>query len=143
MMMRFMLFMLLALLPAAPAFADAAEEARKGFAAQRAAWNRGDLEGAIALYWDSSDLTWVGASGVTKGFDAFAYGLRRDFGGRPSMMGVYTGTVLDARTLAPDTALLVVDWRIERDGRRLMGGISTEIWKSIGGQWRIVFEHVS
>lgn len=70
--MRFMLFILLALAPLTPAFADAAEEARKGFAMQRAAWNRGDLEGAIALYWDSSDLTWVGSSGVTKGFDAFA-----------------------------------------------------------------------
>lgn len=59
------------------------------------------------------------------------------------MMGVYTGSVLDARTLAPDTALLVVDWKIERDGRRLMGGVSTEIWKNIDGKWRIVFEHAS
>lgn len=140
--MRFILFLLLALLPAA-ASADPAEEARKGFADQRAAWNRGDLEAALDRYWNSADMTWADKDGVSKGFDAFAYGLRRDYGSRPSEMGVYTGTVLEARTLGPDTALLVVDWRIDRDGRRLMGGISSEIWKDIDGKWRIVFEHAS
>ena len=142
-MSRFILFLLLALLPVSAASADPAEEARKGFATQRAAWNRGDIEAALDLYWNSADLTWAGADGVTKGFDAFAYGLRRDFAGGPTQMGVYTGTVLEARTLAPDTALLVVDWKIERDGRRLMGGVSTEIWKNVDGKWRIVFEHAS
>ena len=141
--MRLILFLLLVLAPLSAASADPAEEARKGFADQRAAWNRGDLEGALDRYWASADLTWVSAAGVTKGFDAFAFGLRRDFAGRPNAMGVYTGTVLDARTLAPDAALLVVDWRIERDGRRLMGGVSSEIWKNIDGKWRIVFEHAS
>ena len=140
--MRVFLFLLLALLPSA-ALADPAEEARMAFAAQRAAWNRGDLEGALKLYWNSADLTWASADGVTKGFDPFAFGLRRDYGGRPNLMGVYTGTVLEARTLAPDTALLVVDWKVERDGRRLMGGVSTEIWKNVDGGWRIVFEHAS
>ena len=142
-MTRLILFLTLALLPLSAASADAAEEARKAFAAQRAAWNRGDLEGALERYWGSAELTWAGANGVTRGFDEFAYGLRRDFAGRPAMMGVYTGAVLEARTLGPDTALLVVDWKIERDGRRLMGGVSSEIWKNVDGGWRIVFEHAS
>jgi hypothetical protein len=108
-----------------------------------AAWNRGDVEGALDLYWHSPDLTFVGSSGVSRGFEAFAAGLRADFAGKPEKMGVYAGEVLEAQTIDAETGLLVVRWSITRDGRRLMGGVSTQLWKRFGRRWRIVFEHAS
>jgi ketosteroid isomerase-like protein len=69
--------------------------------------------------------------------------MRSDFAGKPQAMGRYSGQVLDARSLANDAALLVVRWSIDKDGKRMMGGVSTQLWKRIGGQWRIVLEHAS
>ena len=138
------LIALLLLLLARPVLAATpAEEARNGFAQQKAAWNRGDLEGALDLYWNSQELTLVDASGVSRGFAAFAADLRTDFAGKPGQMGVYAGEVLEARDIDADTALLVVRWSITRGGRRLMGGVSTQLWEPALGRWRIIFEHAS
>jgi hypothetical protein len=138
------LFALLLILMAAPAAAGTpAEEARNGFAQQRVAWNRGDLEGALDLYWNSPELTFVDGSGVSRGFAAFAADLRKDFAGKIGAMGRYSGEVLEARDVDADTGLLVVRWEITRDGRRLMGGVSTQLWERAGDRWRIVFEHAS
>ncbi|MGA0059601.1 MAG: DUF4440 domain-containing protein, partial [Planctomycetota bacterium] len=36
---------------------------------QASAWNRGDLVAFMEPYWDSDALTFVGSSGVTRGYD--------------------------------------------------------------------------
>ena len=107
------------------------------------AWNRGDLDAALATYWDSPSMTWVSRRGVERGFASFAAEMRSSFGGRPNAMGRYTSDVLDARNLGRGAAALVVRWQITRDGNRLMGGVSTQIWRLVGGRWRIVLEHAS
>jgi hypothetical protein len=138
------LFALLLAVAAVPAAAATpSEEARNGFAQQRVAWNRGDLEGALDLYWNSPELTFVDGSGVNRGFAAFAADLRKDFAGKIDSMGRYDGEVLEARDLDADTGLLVVRWAITREGRRIMGGVSTQLWERAGDRWRIVFEHAS
>jgi uncharacterized protein (TIGR02246 family) len=140
----FLLFAALLFAPYVPAFAaEPAIEARYGFAQQMAAWNKGDLEAALDAYWNSPDMVWVNRRGKTQGFSEFASAMRSDFAGKPQAMGRYSGQVLDARSLANDAALLVVRWSIDKDGKRMMGGVSTQLWKRIGGQWRIVLEHAS
>jgi hypothetical protein len=116
--------------------------ARSGVAAQVAAWNRGDLESALLTYWNSPHMTWVSRSGVQRGFASFAEGMRTDFANSEEM-GTYSAEVLDARTLGREDALIVFRWQIVRDGRRLMGGTSTQVWRKIGGSWFAVFEHAS
>ena len=116
--------------------------ARRGLAAQIAAWNRGDLEAALLSYWDSPQMTWVSRAGVQRGFAAFAQGMRTDFTD-PAAMGTYSAEVLDARSLGPEGAVIVFRWQIVKDGRRLMGGTSTQIWRAVEGSWRVVLEHAS
>ena len=58
-------------------------------------------------------------------------------------MGVYSGDILLAKEISPETGLLVVRWSIDRDGRQIMGGVSTQLWEDVDGIWRIVFEHAS
>src|SRR5688572_950718 len=89
--------------------ADRAGEAQAALGAQVAAWNRGDLEGALTAYWNSPEITWVGKAGVGKGYESFADVMRTDFADR-SKMGVYRTEVLDARSVGPDAALLVLRW---------------------------------
>ena len=116
--------------------------ARAGLEAQIAAWNRGDLEAALRAYWDSPRMTWVSKSGVQRGFAAFAQGMRTDFAD-PAAMGTYSAEVLEARDVGPRAAVIVFRWQIMKNGRRAMGGTSTQIWREIDGSWRAVLEHAS
>ena len=118
------------------------EAARRGVASQIAAWNRGDLEAALSFYWDSPKMTWVSKLGVDYGYAAFAEAMRKDFAD-PESMGTYSAEILDARDLGPGANQIVFRWKIMRDEKRLMGGMSTQIWRKIGGNWRAVFEHAS
>lgn len=131
------------LLLAGPAVAGPVEDATAGFDSQMAAWNRGDIEGALAVYLDTSDILWVSRAGAERGFAPFAADMRAEFAGHPEAMGTYSGEVLDALPLGPEHAALVLRWVIVRDGTRLFGGVSTQIWQRIDGHWRIVLEHAS
>jgi ketosteroid isomerase-like protein len=122
------------------AAASGAAAAQAGLQAQMAAWNRGDLEAALAAYWDSPKMIWVSKKGVERGFAAFAAAMRADFADR-SKMGTYSAELLDSRDLGPGAGLIVFRWRIERDGKRLMGGVSTQVWRKAGGGWKVVLEH--
>jgi len=141
-MARLLALALIATLFAGPALAGPADEARKGVEAQVEAWNRDDLEGALARYWNAPELTWVSRRGVERGFAAFATAMRADAATNPDL-GDYQAEVLEARDLSSDSALIIVRWSINRDGKRLMGGVSTQIWRPVDGQWVIVLEHAS
>jgi len=130
----------LLLLAASPS--GAAAEARHGVEAQVAAWNRGDLETALETYCAEPRMTWVTRGGVTRGYDEFAAGMRQDFADR-TLMGRYEAELLETRSLGRRSALVVLRWSITRDGRRLMGGVSTQIWERCRGRLRITLEHAS
>ena len=125
------------------ALAGPKEEAEDGFARQRVAWNKGDIEAALGFYWNSPEVTWVSKAGVNRGFAGFASAMRAEYGGRPDQMGVYSGEILLAKELCPETGMIIVRWSVDRDGQRLMGGVSTQLWEEVDGAWRIVFEHAS
>jgi hypothetical protein len=118
------------------------EQARQALAAQEAAWNGGLLEDALAAYCDRPDLLWVSARGTEAGFAEFASGMRRQFADRAAM-GTMRIELLDARPAGRRGALTVTRWSIERDGRRLMGGVSTQLWARCYGRLRVVLEHAS
>ena len=129
---------------AAPAETAAGATARIGeeIAGLVASWNRGDLERALQSYCPRSDISWVNASGLTHGFEPFARSMREEFGRSPARMGTMTMEVLESRDLG-ERGLVVVRWSIVREGRRLMGGISSQLWAQCDGGMRIVFEHAS
>jgi hypothetical protein len=131
-----------ALVALSPSVAMANPDAKAAFEMQIADWNRGDLEAALAAYLNAPEMTWVNRNGVEKGFAAFAASMRAEFE-RSGQMGTFSGEVLEARELARDLAMIVVKWSIERDGKRLMGGVSTQLWQRFDTGWKIVFEHAS
>jgi hypothetical protein len=123
-------------LPAAPAAA-----ATRAFHEQMAAWNRGDLEAALALYWNSVQMTWVNRAGLETGIATFAQAMRAQYAANPQRMGQFTGAVLKAMPIDARHALLVVRWSIDVDGANRMGGISSQLWKRTPRGWKIIFEH--
>ena len=119
-----------------------AAEAARGVEAQVAAWNRGDLETALGAYCPEPRIAWINRSGVTRGFEEFAASMRQDFADR-SLMGRYEAELLETRPVGRRSALVVLRWSITRDGRRLMGGVSTQLWERCRGRLRITLEHAS
>ena len=127
-----------ALTVSAPAEAAPVEEASGAFRRQMEAWNSGNLEGALSAYWNSPEMTWVNKRGVEKGFATFAEAMRQD-----GAKGIYSGEVLHARRLSSKSTLIVVRWAITDQGKRLMGGVSTQLWEVRDRRWKIVLEHAS
>ena len=127
-----------ALAVSAPAEAAPVKQASGAFHRQMEAWNSGNLEGALAAYWNSPEMTWVNKRGVEKGFAAFAEAMRQE-----GAKGTYSGQVLHARRLSSRSALIVVRWAITDQGKRLMGGVSTQLWEVRDRRWKIVLEHAS
>jgi len=119
-----------------------AEVAIESLAGQGRAWNTGDLEGALGAYCPRPDIVWVNRSGISRGFEQFASSMRTEFRD-PGRMGRMTIEVLDSRPISPESALVTLRWEIARDGRRLMGGVSTQLWSPCEGRLRIVLEHAS
>ena len=107
------------------------------------AWNNQDMEGALSYYWNSNRIAWVNRKGITFGIAEFVKAMRSDFADK-SKMGHYDGKVLYSTEVTPDQVLIVVDRKIVNgEGKRLMGGVSTQLWRKTDSGWKAVFEHAS
>jgi hypothetical protein len=129
-----------------PAFAmpkgDAVQEAKKALEGQIEAWNKGDLETAMTYYWNSPQMLWISKNGTEKGYQEVLDMFLQDFADR-SKMGVYTYEPLHIEQVSKEAIYFVFRWKIELDGKRLMGGVSSQLWKNIGGRWVVTSEHAS
>ncbi|NEU09968.1 nuclear transport factor 2 family protein [Flavihumibacter sp. R14] len=106
------------------------------------AWNEGKLEDAMAYYYNSPDLLWISRAGIEKGFTPVFNSYIEEFRDR-SKMGTFTYQPLETQVLSAKTVLYVYRWKIELAGKKLMGGVSSQIWKKTGRKWTIHAEHAS
>lgn len=120
----------------------AVKEVRNALDGQVQAWNEGNLEQAMTFYWESPEMLWISKAGVDKGYTPVLEMFRKDFSDR-SRMGVYTYEPLHIEEVSADAVFYVYRWRIVLDGEQLMGGISSQLWKKIDGNWVITSEHAS
>lgn len=131
-----------------PAVAESAEfspssaEAgvRSRIAEQTAAWNRGDIDGALGAYCPSEDIVWTSKAGLSRGYAAFAEDMRASFGG--GAQGFMKNDILYAAAFG-EAVLVTLRWSVERDGAPILGGVSTQIWSPCAGALRVVYEHAS
>ncbi|WP_276498007.1 YybH family protein [Pontibacter litorisediminis] len=121
---------------------DAVQEVRQALEGQISAWNQGDLETAMAFYWNSPDMLWISKNGTEKGYQEVYEMFLQDFPDR-GKMGTYTYTPLHIEQLAKEAVYFVFRWMIELNGERLMGGVSSQVWKKLDGRWVVTSEHAS
>ena len=124
-----------------PAPPDVAVEIRTLLDAQSAAWNRGDVEGFMAGYWKSEKTTFSGANGVLRGWQAVLERYRRDYPDRAAM-GTLTFSGLEITALAPDAALVLGNWHLERASGPV-GGVFSLVLRKFPEGWRILHDHTS
>ena len=109
--------------------------------AQAAAWNRGDIESFMTGYWKSEKTTFSGANGVFRGWQALLERYRRTYPDRAAM-GTLTFSEIEITLLAPDAALAMGSWHLERTGGPV-GGVFSLVLRKFPEGWRIVHDHTS
>lgn len=146
--MRYLAFLLASLLlapayvlPARPQATDVTTEIRAMLAAQVTAWNHGDVAGFMEGYWKSPEVAYVSANGVVKGWQQMLDRYRKAYPDGHAM-GQLTFSNVEISVLAPDAALVLGYWQLDRS-MGLTGGVFTLVVRKFPEGWRIINDHTS
>jgi beta-aspartyl-peptidase (threonine type) len=121
--------------------ADAA--VRTVLSRQVEAWNRGDLEGFMAGYWNSPDLVFQSGATITRGWQATRERYRRRYQAEGKEMGRLRFQDLDVQLVGSDAAFIRGKWHLTMKDGSEPGGLFTLLARRIGGEWKIVHDHTS
>ncbi len=130
--------------PPAPtqAVANADEaEIRDLISRMEAAWNRGDFEGYMAGF-ANPDVVFVSNGRIQDGWQGTLDHYVRDYGGAPERRGALHFYDITIERLAPDAAMLVGHYHLERP-EHPQEGVNTRLLRKIDGHWLITLNHVS
>ena len=114
---------------------------RKVMDEQAAAWNRGDIDGFMAGYWQSDNLTFISGTSVTRGWKATLDRYKKGYDTR-AKMGTLTFSDLEITMLAKDAAVVLGNWSLKRDNDTPHGKF-TLTFRKFKHNWRIVMDHTS
>lgn len=104
--------------------------------AQSEAWNRGDIDGFMAGYWNSEQLRFASGGDVTTGWAATNARYKARYKDRAAM-GRLTFDRLETTVLAADAAILHGQWALDRETDR-PSGLFTLVFRDFGQGWVIV-----
>ncbi len=107
---------------------------------QKAAWNRGDIEGFMASYWKSDDLTFQSANTRTHGWREVFSRYKRNY--TPGNMGKLDFTDLAVRVLSADSAFVLGRFKLDIGGDHREGVFTLILMRTEDG-WRIIHDHTS
>jgi uncharacterized protein (TIGR02246 family) len=108
---------------------------------QQTAWNRGDVDTFMTIYWRSPDVTFSGSSGMVRGWDAVLARYKKSYADREAM-GQLKFSSLEYHFLGPDAALLLGHWHLTR-AKGDVGGVFSLVWQRFPEGWRIIHDHTS
>ena len=108
---------------------------------QQEAWNRGDVEAFAEHYWKSDDLTFSSGGKTTRGWEETLRGYRERYPTREKM-GRLSFSNLEVTPLGDAAALVLGEWRLERDSEPVSGN-SSLVFRKVDGRWVIVHDHTS
>lgn len=108
---------------------------------QEEEWNRGDLVGYMAGYWNSDTLRMVTNRGVTYGYDKVLANYRKNYPDSASM-GKLEFNVIHVELIGDNDALVTGKWLLKVD-KKFKGGFFTLLFRKIKNRWLIVADHTS
>ena len=117
------------------------EQIKKIFFQQEKDWNNGDIDAFMKAYWNSEDLQFGGAGGITRGWQQTLERYKSNYPDR-AIMGKLTFQIKDMTQHSKSVASLTGSWELERKDDR-PGGHFLLIWRKIEGEWKIVVDHTS
>lgn len=121
---------------------DARKAVRQVLDAQEAAWNKGDLQGFMAGYWNSDDMVFFSGTEVTKGWRSTYERFQKRYQTEGREMGKLTFAEIEIDLLGQDSAYVRGKWQLVRSKDKV-GGLFTLILKRLPDGWRIIHDHTS
>jgi beta-aspartyl-peptidase (threonine type) len=107
---------------------------------QTAAWNRQDIEGFMAYYWNSEMLTYQSGANRLRGWTSLLDRYKKSYSGEN--WGSLDFSDLEANVIGADYAYVIGRYRLTlKDTRR--EGLFTIIFKRFPEGWRIIHDHSS
>ena len=125
------------------AIPDPGAEVRAVFARQQDAWNRKDLEGFMAGYWKSDDLTFYSGGSITRGWQPTLERYRQHYQSAGSEMGRLEFRELGVEMLGSDAAFARGEYWLTLSTGKAPHGIFTLILRRFPDGWRIVHDHTA
>ncbi|HTA60667.1 MAG TPA: hypothetical protein VK805_21110, partial [Candidatus Baltobacteraceae bacterium] len=75
-------------------------------------WNKGNIRGFMAGYWNSPELTFAGTRGFTRGWEPVLARYEKNYADKAAM-GTLDFSELEVRQLGPDAALVLGKWHLQ------------------------------
>lgn len=146
--LRFGLLALLVLMAPAARAADAEKEIRAVLDAQAAAWNKGDLDGFMAGYWNDEKLTFIGGGDITFGWKKTKERYEKRYRSDGKEMGKLAFSELHVEPLCANAAMARGKYELTFEKqtdpkKKTARGRFTLIVKKFPDGWKVTHDHTS
>jgi ketosteroid isomerase-like protein len=111
--------------------------------AQQASWNRHDLDGFMAGYWNSADLTFFSGANRNSGWQSMLDHYHKTYQGEGREMGKLEFSDLNVQELSSKAVLVCGAWKLTMSDRKTPHGLFTLIFRKLPEGWKIVHDHTS
>jgi ketosteroid isomerase-like protein len=108
---------------------------------QQSAWNQGDVAAFMEGYWNSPELTFAGASGITRGYAPVLAHYKQGYPDKATM-GHLEFSDLEVHSLDGNAALVLGQWHLTRRAGNV-GGVFSLVFERFPEGWKIVHDHTS
>jgi ketosteroid isomerase-like protein len=120
-----------------------AEAVRAVLDRQVADWNKGDLDGFLAGYWNSPKVVFQSGGQRYDGWEAMRDRYRRRYQAEGRAMGRLAFSALDVEPLGPESVLARGRWQLTMPDGSTPGGLFTVVFRKFPEGWKIVHDHTS
>ena len=110
---------------------------------QQEAWNRHDLEGFMAGYWNSSQLTFFSGAKENNGWQATLDRYIDTYASPGHEMGKLDFTNLRIEVLGQQGAFVRGEWKLTMSGGKTPHGLFTLVFRKFPEGWKIIHDHTS
>ena len=110
---------------------------------QVGAWNRHDLEGFMAGYWNSPELTFFSGATETHGWQETLERYRKKYQAPGAEMGKLEFKDLQVELLGPSSAFVRGKFQLTLSNGKQPHGLFTLVFRQFPDGWKIIHDHSS
>lgn len=139
----FLLFLFLLQAMHSPKHDEPVDAVRQILEAQQTAWNRHDLDGFMAGYWNSPDLTFFSGALQTTGWRGALDRYQKNYQETGKEMGQLEFRNLRIEPLGNEAAFVRGTYNLTMSDGKTPHGLFTLIFRKFPDGWKIVHDHTA
>lgn len=110
---------------------------------QEDAWNNGNIENFMNVYWKNDSLVFIGKSGINYGWDKTFSNYKNSYKTK-EQMGTLEFKNLICNTINDSTHIVTGKWSLKRnDSIGNINGFYSLVWVKKQTGWKITYDHTS